>query len=71
MTYAPSFSLGKLFLKKMSFFALLNPLSLIPFTSEKITGCIDEVGKGANKAERNPPSYFFYFVFYCFRNTIN
>ena len=26
---------------------------------EEITGCTKEVGKGANKAPRNPPSCFF------------
>ena len=26
---------------------------------EEITGCTNEVGKGANKAPRNPPSCFF------------
>ena len=30
--------------------ALLTPLPLIPFTTEEITGCTNEVAKGANKA---------------------
>ena len=29
------------------------------FTSKEITDCINEATKGANKAPRNPPSYFF------------
>ena len=39
--------------------ALLTPLSLIPFTTEEITGCTNEAAKGANKVSRNPPSCFF------------
>ena len=39
--------------------ALLTPLPLVPFTTEEITGCTNEAAKGANKAERNPPPYFF------------
>ena len=38
--------------------ALLTPLSLIPFTTEKITCCTNEAAEGANKAPRNPPSCF-------------
>ena len=29
------------------------------------------MAKGANKAPRNRPSCFFYFMFYCFSNSIN
>ena len=39
--------------------ALLTPLPLVPFTTQEITGCTNEAAKGANKAERNPPSCFF------------
>ena len=39
--------------------ALLTPLAFIPFTTEEITGCTNEVAKGANKSPRNPPSCFF------------
>ena len=39
--------------------ALLTPLPLIPFSIEKITGCTNDVAKGANKAPRNPPSCLF------------
>ena len=39
--------------------ALLTPLLLIPFTTEKITGRTNEVAKGPNKALRNPRSCFF------------
>ena len=42
---------------------LLIPLPLIPFTAEKITVCTNEAAKGADKAGRNPPSCFFYFIF--------
>ena len=37
----------------------LTPLWLIPFTTEEIADCTNEVAKGANKAPRNPPSCFF------------
>ena len=40
---------------------LLTPLPLIPFITEKITGCTNEAAKGANKAPRNPPSFFISF----------
>ena len=43
--------------------ALLTPLPHIPFTIEEIPGCTNEAAKGAHKAGRNPPSWFFYFVF--------
>ena len=33
--------------------AFLTPLPLITFTTEEITGCTNEVAKGANKAPRN------------------
>ena len=36
-----------------------TPLSLIPFTTEEITGCTKEAAKGANKAPRNLPSCSF------------
>ena len=39
--------------------ALLTPLPLMPFTTEEITSCTNEVARGANKASRNLPSYFF------------
>ena len=39
--------------------ALLIPLPPIPPTTEKITGCTNEAAKGANKAQRKPPSCFF------------
>ena len=38
---------------------LLTPVSLIPFTTEEITGCTNEAAIGANKAPRNRPSCFF------------
>ena len=38
--------------------ALLTPLPLLPFTTEKITGCTNEAAKGANKAGKNLPYYF-------------
>ena len=34
------------------FLALLTPLTLTPFPTEEITGCINEETKGANKALR-------------------
>ena len=40
--------------------ALLTPPPLISFTTEEITGCTIEAAKGANKAPRNPPSFFFF-----------
>ena len=52
--------------------ALLTPLPLIPFTTEEITGCINEATKGANKALRNPSlCFFFYVIFYYFSNSIS
>ena len=47
---------------------LLTPLPIRLFTTEEITGCTNEA---ANNVGRNPPSCFFYFMFYCFSNTIN
>ena len=44
------------------FSALLIPLLFIPFTTEVITGCINEATKGPNKAGRNPPSCFLFYV---------
>ena len=41
--------------------AFLNPLPLMPFTSEKITGCTNEAAKDTNKASRNPSSSFYLF----------
>ena len=40
--------------------ALLNPLRLIPFTTEEIIGCTNEAAKGTKKAPRNPPSCFLF-----------
>ena len=40
-------------------YILFTPLPFIPLTTEEITGCTNEVAKGANKAPRNPPSCFF------------
>ena len=37
-------------------------LPLIPFTTEQITGCTNEMAKGANKAPRNPTSFFLFHV---------
>ena len=37
---------------------LLTPLPLIPFTTEKTTGCANKVAKGASKPSGNPPCYF-------------
>ena len=37
----------------------MTPLPIIPFTTEDITGCTTETANGANKAARNPLSYFF------------
>ena len=37
---------------------LLTPVPLIPFTTEEVTGCTNEMDKGVNKAPRNPPSCF-------------
>ena len=39
--------------------ALLTPLPLIPFSTEEITGCINDAAKSANKPPRIPPSYLF------------
>ena len=38
----------------------MNPLPVIPFTTEETTGCTTETTKGVNEARKNPPSYFFY-----------
>ena len=38
--------------------ALLTPVSLIPFTTEEITGCINEAAKDASKTPRNLPPHF-------------
>ena len=40
-------------------FLFITPLPLIPFTTEKITGCTNEATKGDEKAPINPPSCFF------------
>ena len=50
--------------------ALLSLLSLTPVTTEGIANCTNEADKGANKAPGNPPC-FFYFMFYCFSNSVN
>ena len=42
-------------------------LPLIPFTTEQITGCANEMAKGANKAPRNPTSCFFISCFTVFK----
>ena len=42
--------------------ALLISLSFILFTIEEIIGCTIEAAKGANKAPRNPPSCFLFYV---------
>ena len=39
--------------------ALLTPHPLIPFTTDKITGCTNKAAEVANKALRNLPSCFF------------
>ena len=39
--------------------ALLTPLPVIPFTTEKIVGCTNKGANGDNTASRNPPSCFF------------
>ena len=39
--------------------ALLSPLPLIPFTTEEITGCTNEVAEGIEKAGRILPPCFF------------
>ena len=39
--------------------SLLTRLPLIPFITEEIFGYTNETTKGANKASRNPPPYFF------------
>ena len=49
---------NKKILSTYSLPALLTPLPVIPFTTEEITGCTNEVTKGVNKAGRNPPSCF-------------
>ena len=51
--------------------AILTPFPLITFTTEEITGCANEATKGPNKGPRKPPSFFCYFIFYCFSNSIN
>ena len=39
--------------------ALLTPLPFIPFTTEEIIGCTNDVAEGANKAQKNLPPCFF------------
>ena len=39
--------------------ALLSPLPLIPFTTEEITGCTNEVAEGIEKTGRILPPCFF------------
>ena len=36
----------------------ISPLPFILFTTQEITGCINEAAKGANKTPRNLPSFF-------------
>ena len=43
--------------------ALLTPIPVIPFTTEKITGWTNEAAKGDNKTPRNS---LFYFSILCF-----
>ena len=49
----------KSFYSYILFLFFLTPLPLITFTTEEITGCTNEAGKGANKTSRNTPSCFF------------
>ena len=51
-------------LKKLSIYPLsdfLTPLTLTTFTTEEITGCTIEAGKGANKAPQNLCSCFLFY----------
>ena len=48
----------------------MTPLPVIPFTNEEITGCTNEVAIGLNK-EQGIHLLVFYFMFYCFSNSIN
>ena len=41
---------------------LLITLPLIPFDIKEITGCTNEVAKGANEAQKNPPFCFLFYV---------
>ena len=50
--------------------AILALLPLIPFTTDGIIGCTNEMAKHADKASRNPPPSFFYFMFYFFSKFI-
>ena len=59
---------NKKILSVYPFPAHLNPLPVIPFTTEEITGCTNEAAKGANKSPRNPPSCFF---ISCFTVSVN
>ena len=45
-----------------NFIHLVTPLPLLPFTTEEILDCTNEVARGSKKAPRNPPSCFFLFV---------
>ena len=51
--------------------AIRTPFPLITFTTEEITGCANEATKGSRKGPRNPLSFFYYFMSYCFSNSIN
>ena len=44
---------------KYSLPALLTALPFVPFSTEEITGCINEAAESTNKTPRNPPSCFF------------
>ena len=45
--------------QKVSSIYPFSALQLIPFTLEESTGCTNKAAKSANKAPRNPSSYFF------------
>ena len=46
------------------FLALLTPLTLTPFPTEEITGCINEETKGANKALRIHVLFLFHAILF-------
>ena len=47
------------FFSMYPFPALLTPFPLIPSNTEEITGCNNEVAKGANTVGGNPSSCYF------------
>ena len=53
------------------FSARMTLFPVIAFINEEATGCINEEAIGAIIGGRNPPSCFFYFMFYYFTSTIN